>query len=183
MRLNKIFLLIVFSMLVIQINNDLLGQEYNYRLQTDSLENSLKIRKIFIYSSVGTLETLSVGIGYQIQPNLAIALDASVSAIGGTSFLFPNTASGFGIRTSYYIPFLIFNNITFESILYLDQGIYKQSPQFIKGYFLDLTIGKEIIDEKGLRVFYGVGLSGSHPIDVSGRFSVSFKIGLNFNFN
>jgi hypothetical protein len=171
-------LFVLFVLLAICTNNT----AQNLESESDSSNTKSDLRKVFVYSSVGVLEAFSVGAGYQVSSEFAISLKWSSSIIGGTSILFPNSATGIGIRTSYYFPFFIFNNITFDSILYLNQRIYKQSSQFIKGYFLDLTIGKEIIDESGLRVFWGVGLSGSHPIDVAGRFSVSFKIGLNYNF-
>ena len=175
----KIF--IAWLLISMIMSTAIVGQDLEYKSMIDSINGSKNIRKEYIYSSIGILEFLAIGVGYQLSPKFSISVKSSGPFIGG-GYIFPNGAEGIGTKISYYVPFSIFNCINFESILLLHQTLDDQTPAFIKGYFLDINIGKEIIDKNGLRVFWGVGICGNDTADVPGRFFYSIKIGLNYNF-
>lgn len=154
--------------------------------QNDSdkrLINSAEPRSFFINSSLGILEFISLGIGYQASEKVAISIKASDTFITGSSLVFPNTGTGLGFKVSYSTEFLFFNSISAEYIAYLsltyDQTIMPSGT--IKGNYFDLNIGRENIYAKGLNVFWAIGICASAVKTQETLFSPSIKIGLNYN--
>jgi hypothetical protein len=143
-------------------------------------------RKIFLYSNLGILDFISLGVGYQASENVAISIKGSQTFITGSgAFGLPNSGAGIGAKFTYSTSFLFFNSISAEYISYLsltyDKSILPAS--FIKGHYFDLNIGYENINDAGLSFFWATGICISAVKTKNVLYSPSLKIGLNYNFN
>lgn len=148
-------------------------------------------RNVFLFSSVGVIEILSLGVGYQVTENISLALKWSTTWIGSGAMILPNGASGYGIKLSYHKPFLFFNSTSFEYIVYLHStldwerkklyGQINKIPTY-KGHYLDFNIGRETINESGFNFYWVVGFCVSAAKEAHVLYAPSLKIGLNYNF-
>lgn len=162
---------------------------------SNSLTNNAEIdndhRGIFLFSSIGLIEVVSIGVGYQVNENFSFSLKGSATWIGSSAMILPNSASGYGIKLTYHKQFLIFNAATFEYVLYTKStldwerkklyGQIEMIPTF-KGYYLDFNIGRETINESGFNFFWGLGICVSAAKEAHILYSPSLKVGLNYNF-
>lgn len=143
-------------------------------------------RKIFIYSNLGVLDFLSLGVGYQASENVAISIKGSQTFITGSgAFNFPNSGAGIGFKFTYSTSFLFFNSVSAEYISYLSLTYDKSTlPEgFIKGHYFDLNIGHENIYDAGLSFFWATGICISAVKTKNVLYSPSLKVGFNYNFN
>jgi len=143
-------------------------------------ENSM--RGIFLFSSLGLIEVVSIGVGYQVTDNFSFSLKGSATWIGSSAMGFPNGGRGIGIKLSYHNPFLFFNNTNVEFIQYLATSFDDHINSISKGHYLDLNLGRETIDESGFNFFWAIGICVSAAKDANILFAPSLKIGYNFNF-
>lgn len=147
-------------------------------------KNNESVRKIFIYTSLGVLEVLSIGIGYQISKNAAMSIKGSGTWIGSSTFNIPASGMGLGFKLSYYKTILFFNNFSFEYISYLsttlDWDNLSNIPLF-KGSYFDFNLGKETINECGFNFFGAIGFYSSATKKSHVVYSPSLKFGLNYN--
>jgi len=147
-------------------------------------------RKFYVFSSVGLIEIVSIGVGYQISRDISFAIKGASTWIGSYALLFPNGASGVGIKLSYHKPFLFFNTASFDYIIYLYSTLDWESKRqpwnlgyepFIKGHYFDVNIGKETINKSGLNIFWSIGVCLSAAKEAHILFAPSLKVGLNYN--
>jgi len=188
--MRTIFLTTIIVLILVEVslsqNNSLSLNRYDFNSIEQENKNEKKVRNIFLFSSIGVLEIISVGIGYQITDNFSLSLKGSVTGFEGGAFNVPNSTKGLGIKLTYYCPFIFLNTISFEYTLHLDANfdylgrrIHKPS---LKGSFFDFNIGKESINEAGFNFFWSVGFCINSVKYVQILYSPSIKIGLNFNF-
>lgn len=160
-----LLILLVFTssakFLFSQIN--LINNSNNNSL-TSNAEIDNDLRGVFLFSSIGLIEVASIGVGYQVTEKFSFSLKGSVTWIGSSAMILPNSANWYGIKLTYHKPFLIFNTASFEYILYtqstLDwegKKLYNQIKKIptLKGYYLDFNIGRETINESGFNFFLG----------------------------
>lgn len=148
-------------------------------------------RSVFLFSSVGIIEVLSLGVGYQVTENFSLALKWSATWIGSGAMILPNGASGYGIKLSYHKPFLFCNSTSFEYILYLHSTLDWERKKLygridkiptLKGHYFDFNIGRETINESGFKFFWAIGFCVSAAKEAHVLYAPSLKIGLNYNF-
>lgn len=171
-----------------QINLDQVHGHYNYGNESDL--DTIQ-RSVFLFSSVGLIEILSLGVGYQITKDFSFAIKWSSTWIGSGAMILPNGASGYGIKLSYHKPFLIFNTASIEHILYTQStldwerkilyGKIDKIPT-LKGYYLDFNVGRETINELGFNFFWAIGFCVSAAKEAHVLYAPSLKIGLSYNF-
>lgn len=158
---------------------------------TNNTEIDKNHRSIFLFSSIGLIEVVSLGMGYQLNDDFSFALKWSTTWIGSSAMILPNSASGYGIKLIYHEPFFIFNTASFEYILYtqstLDwerKKLYDQIEKIptLKGYYLDFNIGRETINESGFNFFWGIGICVSAAKEAHILYAPTLKVGLNYNF-
>jgi hypothetical protein len=147
--------------------------------------NSSEPRNFFINSSLGILEFISLGVGYQASEKVAITIKASETFITGASLGFPNWGTGLGFKVSYSTEFLLFNTISAEYIAYLETSIDESNSlnTLLKGNYFDFNIGRENIYDEGLNVFWAIGICISAVKTTDVLYSPSLKVGLNYNFH
>lgn len=187
---------ILLVLIVTILNTKFLFSQTNFSKDSSYFNNmnnfdfNTNQRSVFLFSSIGLIEILSLGVGYQVTENFSLALKWSGTWIGSGEIL-PNSASGYGIKLSYHKPFLFFNSVTFGYIIYfkstLDWESIKQPwnlgyEPFIKGQYFDLNIGRETINESGFNFFWAIGFSVSAAKEANILYVPSLKIGLNYDF-
>ncbi len=150
---------------------------------SQSLNERKEERKIYLYSSLGILDFISLGIGYQATENFAISIKGSQTFITGASMGFPNAGYGLGSKVSYSTKFLLFNSISAEHIVYLGTTTDDSKSLKYAGNYFDLNIGRENIYEEGFNVFWAIGICLSAVKSRDILLSPSLKVGLNYNFN
>lgn len=188
---------ILLILIVVTLNAKFLFSQINLinNTNSNSLTNNTEIdndlRGIFLFSSIGLIEVVSIGVGYQVNENFSFSLKDSATWIGSSAMILPNSASGYGIKLTYHKPFLIFNTSSFEYILYtqstLDwerKKLYGQIEKIptLKGYYLDFNIGRETINESGFNFLWGIGICVSAAKEAHILYAPSLKLGLNYNF-
>lgn len=178
-QMRKIFFLILILTPFVST-----GQNFNSINTLSQTNNSMKqndsIRYMYVYSSIGILEAFSAGVGYQVNSNFSLSIIYSVSFIG-SGYIFPNDASGIGLKVSYFKPFSIFNCINAEYVNYLWTSSTRTKSSTSKGNYFEVTIGKDSFQKKGLRIFWGIGISISNAKEATIVYSPSLKIGLTYN--
>ncbi|MBX2977346.1 MAG: hypothetical protein KF721_14550 [Ignavibacteriaceae bacterium] len=177
-----LLILIVFTLnakfLFSQIN---LNNYSDRNSLTSNLEIDKNIRGIFLFSSIGLIEVVSMGVGYQVTDNFSFALKGSATWIGSSAMGFPNGGRGIGIKLSYHTPFLFFNNTNVEFIQYLATSFDDHINSISKGHYLDFNIGKENINESGFNFFWSMGICVIAVKEADILYGPSLKIGLNYN--
>ncbi len=184
-------------LIVVTLNFKLLFSQINLinNTNSNSLTNNTEIdndlRGIFLFSSIGLIEVVSIGVGYQVNENFSFSLKGSATWIGSSAMILPNSANGYGIKLTYHKPLLIFNAASFEYILYTQSTLDWESKKLygqiekiptLKGYYLDFTIGRETINESGFNFLWGIGICVSAAKEAHILYAPSLKIGLNYNF-
>lgn len=188
---------VLLILIVVTLSAKSLFSQINLKKNTDSisLKNNAEIdndiRCIFPFLSIGVIEYISFGLGYQVTENSSISLKRSSTWIGTGAMGFPNSASGYGIKLAYYIPILIFNAFSFEYILYTKSTLdwerkklyseIKEIPVF-KGHYFDFNLGRETINKSGFNFFWGIGFCISAAKEAHTIYSPSLKMGLTYNF-
>jgi hypothetical protein len=147
------------------------------------------VRGVFLYSGIGLIEVLTVGIGTQVSQDFSISLKYATTWIGKGAMILPNSATGIGLKLTYHkdLAPLPLNAISFDYILYLHSSLGWQYrldryDPFIKGHYFDINVGKETVNESGFHFFWGVGFCISAAKEASVLYAPSIKIGINFNF-
>jgi hypothetical protein len=147
------------------------------------------VRGIFLYSGIGLIEVLTIGIGSQVSQDISISLKYATTWIGKGAMILPNSATGIGLKLTYHkdLAPLPLNAISFDYILYLHSSLGWQYrldryDPFIKGHYFDINVGKETVNESGFHFFWGVGFCISAAKEASVLYAPSIKIGINFNF-
>lgn len=182
--MKKLFLIIF----IILLNTQFLFSQMNLinNANFDAFENNGKkdysYRSIFLFSNIGILDFLSLGIGYQVSEKISIAIKGSQTFIGSSAMGFPHGGNGVGIKFSYHTPFLFFNTTSLEYIPYLSTSFDDHINSITKGNYFDFNFGRETIDESGFNFFWAIGFCVSAAKDAHVLYSPSLKIGLNFNF-
>gem|GEM_PF-5084129 len=155
----------------------------------DALVEESPVRSISLFGSAGALEALCLGISLQTNESQSIGLIAGGFIIGGRAFIFPNSAGGLGIRNSYYFSpngkdkFLLANALS-SDIMYLFPFIHRGDNISTKnpgGVGVDIMIGHDGIEGKGIRVTWGAGVAGSFHHDVPSLVTPALKLGLQIN--
>jgi hypothetical protein len=146
--------------------------------------NSGEPRSFFINSSLGILEFISLGVGYQFSEKVAVTIKGSYTFTTGASLNIPNWGEGLGFKVSFSTEFLFINSISAEYIAYLKTALddAESIDTAIKGNYFDFNIGREDIYSNGLNFFWAVGLCISAVKNTNVLYSPSLKIGLNYNF-
>ena len=139
-------------------------------------------RGFFIISSLGVLEFISLGVGYQVSEKISITIKGSQTFITGAAMGIPNMGYGLGSKVSYSTKFLLFNSISAEYIAYLGTNTAESKSLKFAGNYFDLNIGRENIYAQGFNIFWAVGICISAVESTDALVSPSLKIGLNFNF-
>ncbi|AFH50036.1 Hypothetical protein IALB_2333 [Ignavibacterium album JCM 16511] len=179
---------ILLVLIVALLNTQFLLGQINLIGSTDysNFENNAEIdnnlRGIFLFSSIGILDFLSLGIGYQVSEKISIAIKGSQTFIGSSAMGFPHGGNGVGIKISYHTPFLFFNTTSLEYISYLSTSFDDHINSITKGNYFDFNLGREIIDESGFNFFWAIGFCVSAAKEANVLYTPSLKIGLNFNF-
>ncbi|MFH1197186.1 MAG: hypothetical protein V1720_15925 [bacterium] len=184
---------IIFTLISLILSQDmyLMGQS-NSAEQTQSDTNRVdssceKTREVFIYSSIGFLEILSVGVGYQATDNISIAVKASYSGVEGNPF--PNFAVGLGIKAAYHFNqiILFINKISFEYTAHIGSSLEYEKMNidepFYKGTLLEFNVGRENIHKSGFGIIWSAGINMNRMVKYRDTVIVpSFKIGIFYNF-
>jgi len=153
-------------------------------------EKEKNIRSLFLFSSIGLIEVFSIGAGIQLSDNFSISVKYAGTWIG-SGFIFPNSAAGPALRVGFHKPFLLFNTVSLDYIIYLYSSLDWESLKmpwrlgyepFIKGHYFDFNIGKETIDESGFNFFWAIGFCISAAKEAQILYAPSLKIGINLNF-
>ncbi|MER3524402.1 MAG: hypothetical protein C4326_10115 [Ignavibacteria bacterium] len=92
------------------------------------------VRGIFLYSGIGLVEVLTIGVGKQLTQDLSISLKYATTWIGKGAMILPNSATGIGLKLTYHkdLAPLALNAISFDYILYLHSSLgwqYRQAGQ------------------------------------------------------
>lgn len=147
------------------------------------------VRGVFLYSGIGLIEVLTIGVGTQVSQDISISLKYAATWIGSGAMGLPNSATGIGLKLTYHknLAPLPLDAISFDYILYLHSSLDWQSrldkyDPFIKGHYFDINVGKETISESGFNFFWAVGFCISAAKEANVLYAPSIKIGLNFNF-
>jgi len=191
--MKKLFLIIFiillnFQSLFSQINLNNTSYSSSF---TNNIEIENNFRGIYLFSSIGLIEIVSLGMGYQITDDFSFALKWSATWIGSSAMLLPNSASGFGIKTSYHKPFLFFNTASIDYIIYFNSTLDWESKKqpwmlgyepFIKGHYFDVNVGRETINKSAFNFFWAIGVCISVAKEAHILYAPSVKIGLNYNF-
>ena len=147
------------------------------------------MRTVSLFGSSGALEALCIGFAFQSSESHSIGLIAGAFIIGGRAFMFPNGAKGLGIRNSFYFSpngkdkFLLANALS-SDIMYLfpfehpGDNISTKNPG---GVGVDMMIGHDGIEGKGIRVNWGAGIAGSFHHDVPALITPALKLGMQIN--
>jgi len=182
--MKRLLLVLIASLL----NTQFIFSQINLIRSSDysSIENNAEInndlRGIFLFSNIGILDFLSLGIGYQVSEKISLAIKGSQTFIGSSAMGFPNGGSGVGVKLSYHTPFLFFNSTSFEYIQYLSTSYDDHINSITKGNYFDFNFGKETINKSGFNYFWAIGFSVSAAKEAHVLYAPSLKIGLNFNF-
>lgn len=178
--MNNKCVFILFTLGVLFTQKVLLGQQIDH---SDDLSKKQfdSTRNLYVHTGVGLLEIFNIGIGCQISPDIALSFIYSGTWIGYSSFNFPSSGTGIGIKASYFKKFLFFNNISTEFVSYLNLSLDRKINSVTKGSYFEITAGNENIEKSKLKIHWaiGVGLSNAHT--VSTLFFPSLKIGINYN--
>ncbi len=173
---------------VILLNTQFLFSQINFINDTnfDDFQNKGKNdyshRSIFLFSNIGILDFLSLGIGYQVSEKISIAVKGSQTFIGSSAMGFPHGGNGVGIKLSYHTHFLFFNTTSLEYIPYLSTSFDDHINSITKGNYFDFNFGRETINESGFNFFWAIGFCVSAAKEANVLYTPSLKIGLNFNF-
>jgi len=162
-----------------QFNYDKDSSYCNYGNDSDLDTNQ---RSVFLFSNIGILDFLSLGIGYQVSEKISIAVKGSQTFIGSSAMGFPHGGNGVGIKLSYHTPFLFFNTTSLEYIPYLSTSFDDHINSITKGNYFDFNFGRETIDESGFNFFWAIGFCVSAAKEANVLYAPSLKIGLNYNF-
>jgi len=179
---------ILLVLIVTLLNTQFLLSQINVIGNADysSIENNAEIennfRSIFLFSNIGILDFLSIGIGYQVSDKISLSLKGSQTFIGSSAIGLPHGGNGVGIKLSYHTPFLFFNTTSFEYIQYLSTSIDYRINSITKGNYFDFNCGRESINESGFNFFWAIGVCISNAKGANVLYSPSLKIGFNFNF-
>jgi hypothetical protein len=147
------------------------------------------MRTVSVFGSFGALEALCIGITFQSSESYSVGLIAGAFIIGGRAFMFPNSAGGFGVRNSYYFNTtgkgkFLFANVLSSDIMYLfpfEHPGDKISNNNPGGIGVDIMIGHDGIEGKGIRVNWGAGVAGSFHHDVPALITPALKLGMQIN--
>jgi len=161
---------------------DTLKVKYN----THSVDcNYSDIRNGYFYLTIGLLDILGFGVGYQINKNYSVGIkwsDYWLSDVGGGGlFPFPDNGGGFGIRLSRNLNYKVFNNLNFEVLLFYTVS-HRSYKQFIKGASFDINIGDENNINNGFNFIWSVGCVVNGAKGAPPLFMPNFKIGFNINY-
>ena len=147
------------------------------------------LRTVSLFGSSGALELFCIGITFQSSESYSVGLIAGGFIIGGKAFILPNGARGLGFRNSYYFnptgegKFLLANALS-SDIMYLfpfvhpDDNISTKNPG---GVGVDIMIGHDGIEGKGIRINWGAGVAGSFHHDVPALITPALKLGMQIN--
>lgn len=180
----KYFICVLLSTL---LNTQFLFSQINLINNSNSnyIENSDEItnyRGVYIFSNIGILDFISLGIGYQFSEKISIAIKGSQTFIGSSAMGFPHGGNGVGVKLSYHTPILFINTTSFEYIQYLSTSFDDHINSITKGHYFDFNIGRETVNEAGFNFFWAIGFCISAAKEANILYAPSVKIGLNFNF-
>lgn len=183
----KKYVLVAFFIFVLNIhlfsqpNKDALLNYYTNESIEEKVQN---IRSGSIFFGIGIVDVFSLGVSKQINNELSISLKGAGVWVG-SGYYVPNSGGGVGFKLGYHFKLFFVNIATIEIIPLLQLKYYrpdKPIKSLIKGYYFDVNIGKEKINEQGLSFFWAFGFCLSAARYESLLYFPSLKIGLNYNF-
>ncbi len=139
------------------------------------------IRSNYIYMTIGAIEPIALGFGFQINSDLAFGIKFCGYFLSGGSYAL-NSGLGVGLRISKHIQFGFINIVNSEITMLNRTSDSRSSGIFIRGAALDINTGNENILSKGLHFIWSVGVVGSFAYRLTPLFSPNLKIGFNINF-
>jgi len=137
-------------------------------------------REFFLYTGIGFLEFMVLGVGYQINDDWAIAIKSN-GVFLSRWYIGPNGETGVGIRISRFLLGSLFFNAIHIEPSYLTP-LYGEKSGRRKGFSFQLTIGGENVDKNKIHALWSLGGVVSSATGLPPLFMLSAKIGLNWNF-
>lgn len=181
---------ILLALIATLLNTQFLFSQINLISITDSnsFENNTEIdndlRSIFLFSSIGFVDVISIGMGKQLNKNFSLSLKGTAAWVG-SGYYTPNSGGGIGLKLSYHEKLLFLNTVSIEFTPFFQLNYYRPDKPIsspFKGYYFDINIGKEKVDESGFNFFWAIGFCVSAAKYEPLLYGPSLKIGLNFNF-
>lgn len=135
------------------------------------------------------LESMALGIQYQLDDRFALGLKASVAYLHGRGHeeFFPPGGVGGGIKVSYYFQktgqprFLNVNVINFEAS-YLSPVIEKTPGRRYHGSEIELTLGHDGLEGRGFGFLWALGAAASFATSLPPLFFPALKLGIHYDF-
>ena len=118
-------------------------------ISSNPIEENLKTgyRNGYFYLTIGLIEPIGLGFGYQMNSNWALGLKLAGYWLAGGMFL-PNSGTGIGIRISQRTGWKILNNVNYEYTFFYEASDHSHySKTLIKGGAFDINIGNEQINK------------------------------------
>lgn len=129
-----------------------------------------------IYFTIGILEIVGIGIGYQLNDKTAIGIK-----YGGYWLSHFNGGAGPGIKVTQYTGLFIIPMINVELILHTGRSDYIKKP-LIHGFSLDVNAGYDNFKNRFFNVIWSLGVAGSFGKGSPPIIGPNLKIGLGFNW-
>ena len=128
----------------------------DYRLQ----EQPTETRRVSIYSGVGFLELIALGVQYQIDDEFGLGVKGDIALVAGHDL--PYGGAGGGVKGSYF--FSRNGEGSFLSTNVLNAEASYVSTSYGGAASLEVTIGHDRIDGRGLGFLWLIGISrGGFP--------------------
>lgn len=148
-----------------------LGSESAARRLSEEAESDP--RSYYGYATIGVIEPLGLGVGYQIDNNWAVGIKLGQYWLSGGTYI-PNGGGGVGLRVSERIKLWVANNVNYEITSLL-------AHSKLTGVAVDVNLGRESI-EKGVNFIWSLGITGTSAEGSSLLILPNLKIGLVVNF-
>ena len=146
---------------------------------TGTLESNS--RSCYTYLSIGVIEPLALGVGFQVNPEWAMGVKWGVYWLSGRSYITPPPGVGVGTRISQRIGTTAINNINYElAAFYVAGNQYSGSKALIRGGSLDINIGHESY-ERGMNFIWSLGVTATTAEGSPLLVLPNLKIGFNVN--
>ncbi len=130
-----------------------------FGLGGDSETADAKSRSLFVFIRGGFIDFFKIGLGFQISNQYSLAFKYGTTFLTGGSGYFPPTSSATGVSLSYHFSGEMFNTLTTEFSLLMQS--YPTISDFAKGTSAIVMISKNFPFEKGINLYYGLGVGYS----------------------
>ena len=177
---NLLFIVAIFVAFVLETNCQVYYKS-NSKIN-EVITKSQKTRTAFIFANIGLVDPLSLGAGVQSN-RYAFSIVFKMAWVG-SGYYTPNSAKGVGVRISYSKQFLFLNMISLEYVPFYELQYYRPNKPiktFSKGYYFDVSVGKEEISISGCNFYWSVGFAISAAKHEALWYGPSIKIGYNYN--